>query len=102
MNIQQHVHSEETVNILRRISNAFQYGSQREKKGELSNDTARVHTKPRIRSNPNIHFSWSLATVLLPPKLAFSPTSKSHCSAIKSPVFFNNGFLVESLIRVMY
>ena len=43
---QQYVYSEETVKILRRISNAFQYGSQREKKDELQNDTAMVHTKP--------------------------------------------------------
>ena len=41
---------------------------------ELPNDAAMVHTKPRTRPNPNVHFSWSLAGVLRPPELAFSPT----------------------------
>ena len=74
MNIQQYVHSEKTVNILRGISNAFQYGGQREKKDELPNNTATVCTKPQTQPNPNVHFSWSLAGVLRPPELAFSPT----------------------------
>ena len=56
------------------MSNAFQDGSQREKKDESSNGTALVHTKPRTRPNPNVLFSWSLAGVLRSPKLAFSPT----------------------------
>ena len=74
MNIQQYVYSEKTVNILRGISNAFQYGSQREKKDELpNNNNDMVHTKPRTGPNPNIHFSWSLAGALRPPELAFSP-----------------------------
>ena len=74
MNIQKYVYSEKTVKFLRGISNTFQYGSQREKKDELPNDTAMVHTKPQTRPNPNVHFSWSLAGVLRPPELAFSPT----------------------------
>ena len=74
MNIQQYVYPEKTVKILRRISNAFQYGGQREK-DELPNDTAMEHTKPWTRPNSNLHFSfWSLAGVLWPPELAFSPT----------------------------
>ena len=52
---------------------SFQYGGQREK-DELPNDTAMVHTKPRTRPNPNVHFSWSMAGVLRPPELVFSPT----------------------------
>ena len=56
------------------ILRKFQYGGQQEKKDELPNDTAMVHTKPRTRPNPNVHFSWSLAEVLRPPELAFSPT----------------------------
>ena len=46
----------------------------REKNEKLPNDPAMVLTKPQTRPNPNVHFSWSLAGVLLPPELAFSPT----------------------------
>ena len=74
MNIQQYVYSDKTVKIFRGISNAFQYGGQREKKDESPNNTAMVHTKTRTQPNPNFHFSWSLARVLWPPELAFSPT----------------------------
>ena len=50
-------------------------GSQTDlEKDELPNDTAMVLTKPQTRPNPNVHFSWSLAGVLWPPELAFSPT----------------------------
>ena len=45
-----------------------------EKKDELPNDTAMVHTEPQTRSNAKVHLSWSLARVLRPPELAFSPT----------------------------
>ena len=47
---------------------------QREKKDESPKYTAIVHTKTRTWSNPNVHFSWSLARVLRPPEIAFSPT----------------------------
>ena len=51
----------------------FQYGGQQEKKDELPNDTAMVHTKPRTRPDPNVHFlgRWLESR---PPELAFSPT----------------------------
>ena len=70
MNIQQYIYSEKTVKILRRVSNAFQYGGQREKKDELPNGTVMVHTRPNLKD----HFSWSLAGILRPLELAFSPT----------------------------
>ena len=61
-NIQQYVCAEKTVNYWDIFQMSFQYGGQREK-DELPNDTAMVHTKPRTRPNPNVHFSWLLAGV---------------------------------------
>ena len=73
-NIQQYACTEKTVNYWQIFQMTFQYGGQREKKDELPNNTAMVHTKPRTRPNANVHFAWSLAGVLWPPELAFSPT----------------------------
>ena len=60
----------------------FQYGGQREKKNELPNDTAMVHTKPQTWPVPKIHFSWSLAGVAAS-RVSIQSHMVSYCSAIK-------------------
>ena len=63
----------------------FQYGSQREKKDEIPNDTAMVHTKPRTQPVPNVHFSWSLAGVTAS-RVSIQSHMVSYCSTIKCSI----------------
>ena len=82
INIQQYVCAEKSVTYLEIFQMTFQYDGQREKNDELPNDTAMVHTKPRTRPNPNIHFSWSLAGVAAS-QVSIQSHMVSYCSAIK-------------------